>query len=140
MITGMKKVLNIANELEVTESIKRRCSIQIHYENYVADGPKEYYKRAVAIPFLDHLTQGINARFSTNNLVTYCGFSIMPSVLSSDEGRVMVVNEPQWKVNFKKFISKYKVNFQGNSTKHKTSKRLNFFMNVTFSHFILFKN
>ena len=90
-----EKVLNIANELEVTESIKRRCSIQIHCKNYVADGPKEYYERAVAIPFLDHLTQEINTRFSTNNLVTYCGFSIMPSVLLFDEGTVMVGNEPQ---------------------------------------------
>ena len=63
-------VLEIAKELDVDESIKRRCSIQTCRENYVASSPIEYYKRAVAIPFLEHLVQELGTRFSLENLVS----------------------------------------------------------------------
>ncbi|XP_057292636.1 52 kDa repressor of the inhibitor of the protein kinase-like [Hydractinia symbiolongicarpus] len=103
-----EKVLSLATELDVVESMKRRCSIQLYRENYVANGVKEYYKLAVAIPFIDHILQELDTRFSIDNVSVYSGFSIMPTTILSDEGRVLVGDQPTWKVEFSKFIPRYR--------------------------------
>ncbi|XP_057299422.1 52 kDa repressor of the inhibitor of the protein kinase-like [Hydractinia symbiolongicarpus] len=103
-----EKVLSSATELDVVESMKRRCSIQLYRENYVANGVKKYYKLAVAIPFIDHILQELDTRFSIDNLSVYSGFSIMPTTILSDEGRVLLGDQPTWKVEFSKFIQRYR--------------------------------
>ncbi|XP_057297665.1 52 kDa repressor of the inhibitor of the protein kinase-like [Hydractinia symbiolongicarpus] len=97
------KALELANEIEVAEKIKRRCSTQIYRENYVSDGPKEYYKRALAIPFLDHIIQQLEIRFTS--LTIFSGFGIMPNYIFSDEGKMEeLADEPNWKVKVKEFV------------------------------------
>ena len=102
-----EQIMVLAIELGVDEMVKRRCGKQIHRENYSSDSTKDYYKHSVAIPFLDHLIQQVNTRFSTENLDIYSGFNIMPSVMFSDEGKLIVNGEAQWRINFKKFVSRY---------------------------------
>jgi len=44
-----------AANVGVVPSIPRRTNQQQHRDNVPAQTPSDYYKRAVAIPFLDHL-------------------------------------------------------------------------------------
>ena len=105
--TWYERILELANELGVQESMKQRCSIQLYRENYASNGIKEYYKRSVAIPFLDHLSRELDTRFSADNLIVYSGFSIFPSFMFSKVGRELIGNEPTWRVNFQNFLRKY---------------------------------
>ncbi|XP_066917209.1 52 kDa repressor of the inhibitor of the protein kinase-like [Clytia hemisphaerica] len=71
-------ILELANEVNTTEKIKRRCSVMLYRENYESSCPKDYYKDAVAIPFLDHLRMEIQSRFPNESLQIYAAFHFFP--------------------------------------------------------------
>ncbi|XP_057310628.1 52 kDa repressor of the inhibitor of the protein kinase-like [Hydractinia symbiolongicarpus] len=106
LVKTSRNVLLLKRTLQVI-----RSDIDTHFNkccNYVANGVKEYHKLAVAIPFIDHILQELDTRFSIDNLSVYSGFSIMPTTILSDEGRVLVGDQPTWKVEFSKFIQRYR--------------------------------
>ena len=47
--------------------IPRRCGRQRHRDNVPAEEPKDYYKRSITIPFLDHLLTQLQERFSSDH-------------------------------------------------------------------------
>ena len=61
--------------------IPRRCARQIQRNNVPATTPSEYYKRAIAIPMLDHLESNINSRFTELQSTAAKGMSIVPATL-----------------------------------------------------------
>lgn len=58
-----------------------------------ASNPEEYWRRTVFIPFLDHLIQDLNDRFSQLNQDAVRGLKLLPhdvSRLSSDDTTVIL--------------------------------------------------
>jgi hypothetical protein len=47
-----------------TLSIPRRCGRQIHRNNVTAASPMDYFRRAIYLPFIDHLNEQLHQRFS----------------------------------------------------------------------------
>jgi hypothetical protein len=55
----------LAKTVDVTPSIPRRCGRQTQRENCPAETPEIYYRRVIAIPYVDDLLSGMEARFSS---------------------------------------------------------------------------
>jgi hypothetical protein len=78
----------IAEELDITVTVPRTCNKQQHRANIHRDNPKEYYKSAVAIPFLDYGNQELDSRFLKKDKVAYSVCSLLPENITclSDNG------------------------------------------------------
>ena len=63
-----------------SSSIPRRCS-KTQRANVDAEDPEVYYRRVLTIPFVDHLIQEMEDRFSTNANVATLGLCLVPSVM-----------------------------------------------------------
>ena len=55
----------LAKTVDRTPSIPRRCGRQTQRENCPAETPEIYYRRVIAIPYVDDLLSGMEARFSS---------------------------------------------------------------------------
>jgi hypothetical protein len=53
----------MANELNISVSTLRIASRQVHVSNAPADSSESYYSRNIMIPFLDHITSELEAKF-----------------------------------------------------------------------------
>ena len=84
----------LAEQMDIDIKKPRTCGRQKHRENYSTVSPEDYYKQSVTIPFLDHLCQEINSRFSEGQSSLIKGFSGVPHVLQQ---------EPDWKSLFRSF-------------------------------------
>ena len=62
-------------------SIPRCCGRQKNRNNTPAEDPKEYFKRAITIPFLDHLLTQLDVRFSSDQQRVMQGLSLVPTVM-----------------------------------------------------------
>lgn len=62
----------------------RRCSTQTARCNTPGETPEIYYKRTIAIPFLDQLICHLNSRFSDIQQKAIMGMKIVPSVLMNN--------------------------------------------------------
>ena len=71
-----------ADELtqKLTEEIKvpRLTGRQVHRANAGGDTPEDYFRRNVAIPFVDHLKEEMKQRFSKENRIGSSIFSLLP--------------------------------------------------------------
>ena len=73
---------NLANSLDVSVNKPRTCRRQTQRANMPAETVEEYYRKAVAIPFLDHLLQEMNSRFSDLHEKATLGLMLVPSELA----------------------------------------------------------
>ena len=64
-------------------SIPRRCARQTFRSNVPALIPEDYYRRDLAVPFLDEMIANINSRFSKIQKKAMMAQSLVPSVLMS---------------------------------------------------------
>ena len=62
-------------------SIPRMCNKQTQRSNVEADIPEVYYRRSLTAPFLDHLLQEMEDRFTTNAKVATLGLCLVPSTI-----------------------------------------------------------
>ena len=70
------------------EERPRVCSRQLNRDNTPAESVSEYWKRTVAIPFLDTVCSELKSRFSQETVAHYELCALIPSVIttkSSDE-------------------------------------------------------
>ena len=58
----MEKAIEIASDYSIDLSSPRTAGRQQHYQNIPADTPSAYWKRAIYLPFLDHLVTEINEK------------------------------------------------------------------------------
>ena len=65
-------------------AVPRCCGRQRGRDNVPAQEPQEYFKRSVTIPFLDHLLNELEQRFSSDQQRVVQGLSLIPA--SSNEG------------------------------------------------------
>eukprot|EP00731_Ephydatia_muelleri_P031439 Em0022g953a len=74
--------VEIAEEVGTEKpSIPRMCSRQTQRSNVEADIPEVYYRRSLTAPFLDHLLQEMEDRFTTNAKVATLGLCLVPSTI-----------------------------------------------------------
>ena len=59
-----------------------------------------YYRRSLTIPFLDHLLQELDDRFSSNAKVATLGLCLVPSVISKTD---------DWQTNVEDLASLYQI-------------------------------
>ena len=78
-----KKVIELANKVDVIESKPRTCGRQVHRGNAPATSISEYYKRNITIPLIDHLNTELKNRFGAATTAAYSGLSIIPATLIS---------------------------------------------------------
>ncbi len=81
--TCYKEAAGIAEKSGIDITKPRTCGRQTKRNNTPADGPEEYYKRSVTIPFLDHLLNELDTRFSCLHERAAVGMSLVPSVMLS---------------------------------------------------------
>ena len=58
------EVEEMCKAVDVQPSLPRRCGRQTHRSNIPAENPKEYFRRTITIPILDHLLAEMGTRFS----------------------------------------------------------------------------
>ena len=54
--------VQLATKIDVTPHVTRLKGRQTQRNNVPALNPEEYFKRAITIPFLDHIMQELNTR------------------------------------------------------------------------------
>jgi len=76
-----------ARQANIEPSMPRVVGRQQHRSNVKAGTPKDYYKRALTIPLLDHLISEIDTYFDPNNdAVMSSLLCLLPALLVSREG------------------------------------------------------
>ena len=80
-----EEILKLAENVGSSASIPRKTSLQRNRNNTPSDSPKEYYKRALAIPLLDTLLTQMNERFSSDKKYIHGLFGFIPAVIVYDE-------------------------------------------------------
>ena len=58
----MEKAIEIASDYDIDPSWPRTTGRQQHHNNVLADTPSAYWKRAMYLPFLDHLVKAIDEK------------------------------------------------------------------------------
>ena len=76
---------HLAEKYEVSVNTPRRCSRQTARENHPAENAEEYYRRSMAIAFLDHLVTEIDSRFTSHSIKAIRCLGIIPSCFSLEE-------------------------------------------------------
>ena len=86
-----------ADELaqKLTEEIKvpRLTGRQVHRANVGGDTPEDYFRRNVAIPFVDHLKEEMKQRFSKENRIGSSIFSLLPVNILKMKSQVQALRE-----------------------------------------------
>ena len=92
------EAVQIAQKIETPLHVYRTIDFQMYRCNVPSDSPPEYYKRAISIPFLDHLANQIETRFPTKNIKLLFMSIAFP---------VKEVSDSQWQDKFSMFWSQY---------------------------------
>ena len=73
----------LAQKYDVEVKTPRICSRQAR-ANHPSSTTEEYYRRSLAIPFLDHLESQIDTRFTDHSLTAMRCLGIIPACFSDD--------------------------------------------------------
>ena len=107
MRSGMEKIHDgwfkeataLSGSVGTVPARPRTTGRQKNRANTPAESITEYYRRVISIPFLDHLINQVQTRFSKRNL------DVMDAVYGM---LTNVLNNPEWKTRFSKFLEIYK--------------------------------
>ena len=75
-----RKVEKITISLDVSPSVPRTVSRQMHRSNIPANTPEGYYRRVLAIPVLDTFILEIEFRFNDHNQRASTLLTLIPSI------------------------------------------------------------
>ena len=80
------QVLQLADDIGVSESIPRKTKLQRNRSNTPSYSPQEHYQRVIAIPLLDSLITQLNERFTGDqNQHILPLLSLIPSIMVNQE-------------------------------------------------------
>ena len=77
------EITTSADKLNISVSIPRIASRQVHRSNAPTDSPESYYRRNIMIPFLDHITMELEERFGPIHQTNVKLFGLIPSVAAT---------------------------------------------------------
>ena len=87
--SGFSKIydhaIRIAEKIGTPAEMPRIASRQRHRSNTEASNPLEYYKRNVAIPFLDHIIAFIDQQFSQSSTKASFLLGLIPNIVCSKD-------------------------------------------------------
>ena len=87
--SGFSKIydhaIRIAEKIGTPAEMPRIASRQRHRSNTEASNPLEYYKRNVAIPFLDHIIAFIDQQFSQSSTKASFLMGLIPNIVCSKD-------------------------------------------------------
>ena len=78
-----EKASRHAHSYGIEAKAPRRCARQTRRENHPGS-TEEYYRRCLAIPFLDHLKNEIDHRFNSHTVTAMRCLGIVPSCFESE--------------------------------------------------------
>ena len=81
--TWWKEAVEMASSVDVEPSQPRTCGCQRGRDNVPADGPEEYFRRAVTAPLLDELLGQFDTRFGPLQKISK-GMCLLPTLLLAD--------------------------------------------------------
>ena len=95
----------IATSLDVSPSVPRTVSRQMHQSNISANIPEEHYRRVLAIPVLDTFIAEMEFRFNELNQRASTLLTLIPSIITKPDyhGETMadlIWSFPQWSTKF----------------------------------------
>ncbi|XP_065068785.1 52 kDa repressor of the inhibitor of the protein kinase-like [Rhopilema esculentum] len=93
-----EEAASIAESNSIFTAMPCTVLMQVNRSNAPSESVSQYYKRNVAIPFLDHLSGQMQARFSDRNKSVLDGFYGMPN---------MIAASPEWENRFGSFLDLY---------------------------------
>ena len=97
-----RQIVNLAASVGTSPSKPRTASVQRHRENHDTASVKDYWRVAVAAPFLDYVKEEIGRRFTIENGIIYDRLCIVPAMMKVVDG---------WRAKYLKFLMQYKVDF-----------------------------
>ena len=74
-----KVALDLAEKVQLQESMPRSCNRQVHRNNQPHSNCSEYYKYSITMPLVDHVIAHLQSCFSSLNLTVTNGFYLVPS-------------------------------------------------------------
>lgn len=74
---------SLAETVDIPVEKPRTCGRQKKRNNCSSDGPKDYFRQSVTVPFLDHLIMEMNTRFTTLHERATPGLNHVPSMMDS---------------------------------------------------------
>ena len=83
--TIFKQCVTMAEKVKNKVSTPRITSRQQHRNNIAANSPEDYYRRSVAIPFLDHIITHLEHQFSCAAVTAISLLGLIPSILCAKE-------------------------------------------------------
>ena len=127
-----------------TESISRITGRQCHHSNPPSKSPEEYFRKAIAIPLLDHVQSTLESQFSAADLVSVSLIGIVPSIcctreVSLDDALVTYADDLRSAELFEPELRRWTRNFQDMPEEEKPSSSAqainvcdpNYFPNIT---------
>ena len=75
------EVEQLSGAIGTEPSLPRLCGRQTHRSNIPSQTPKEYYRRTITIPLLDHILTEMESRFSKHQQTAVTGLLLVPYVL-----------------------------------------------------------
>ena len=75
------EVEHMSTAIGTQPSLPRLCGRQTHRLNIPSQTPKEYYRRNITIPLVDHILSELASRFSKHQQTAVTGLMLIPSVL-----------------------------------------------------------
>ena len=75
------EVERMCDTIGTQPSLPRLCQRQTHRSNTPAHSPKEYFRRTISIPLLDHILSEIDHRFNVHQQTALSGLYLVPSIL-----------------------------------------------------------
>ena len=76
-----KVALELAEKVQLQESMPRSCNQQVHRDNQPHSNCSEYYKYNITIPLVAHLVAHLQSYFSSSNITVTNGCYLVPHVL-----------------------------------------------------------
>ena len=102
-----KVALELAEKVQLQESMPRSCNRQVHRDNQPHSNCSEYYKYSIIIPLVDHVVAHLQSYFSSSNITVTNGFYLVPQVLYKANNN----NNVNWRENVWSFLKFYNKDF-----------------------------
>lgn len=83
--TSFDHAVRMADALGVEPSMPRVARKQMHRANATSDGPRQYYHRNIAVPFLDHIISELDTQFSEASRTAVKLLALVPNVINGYE-------------------------------------------------------
>ena len=77
-------ICRLAAKSDITPGIPGICQRQSHTSNFQRSDPKEYYKVAVLLPFIDHIIADIESRFTKHTQKVARLQGLLPTSLTQE--------------------------------------------------------